>query len=63
MTTLGLPRKQFTSALVFGKTVIVRIRDIDRYGRTVGDVILPDRRSLNQEIGGLAFDQASPVKP
>ena len=31
--------------LAFGKTVTVRVRGVDRYGRTVGQVILPDGRS------------------
>ena len=42
--------KQFTSGLAFGKTVVVRVRGRDRYGRTIGDVILPDGRNLNQEL-------------
>ncbi len=33
---------------MFGKTVTVR--DQDRYGRTITDVILPDGRVLNQEL-------------
>ncbi len=33
------------------------VRDVDRYGRTVGEVILPDGRNLNQELvrAGLAW--------
>lgn len=42
--------KQFTSSLVFGKTVRVRIRDTDQLGRIVAEVYLPDGRSLNQEL-------------
>ncbi len=38
-----------TSNLVFGKTVTVQVLDRDRYGRTVGDVLLRDGRSLNRE--------------
>ncbi len=34
--------KQFTSNLVFAKTVTVQALDQDRYGRTVGVVLLPD---------------------
>ena len=37
----------FTSELVFGQVVKVVPRDIDRYRRTVADVILADGRSLN----------------
>ncbi len=34
--------KQFTSNLVFAKTVTVQALDRDRDGRTVGVVLLPD---------------------
>lgn len=46
----GTPAKQFTAGLAFGKTVVVHVRDLDRYGRTVGDVRLPDGRNLSQEL-------------
>jgi endonuclease YncB( thermonuclease family) len=46
----GQRAKQFTSGLAFGKTVAVRVRGLDRYGRTIGDVVLPDGRNLNQEV-------------
>lgn len=46
----GQQAKQFTADLALGKTVTVRIREQDRYERTIADVILPDGRSLNQEI-------------
>ena len=41
----------------FGKDVTVKVKDTDRYGRTVGIVILPDGRSLNEELvyQGLAW--------
>ncbi len=53
----GKRAKQLTSNLVFGKTVTVQVLDRDRYGRTVGVVLLPDRRSLNHELvrAGLAW--------
>ncbi len=53
----GNRAKQFTSTLVFGKTVTVQVMDRDRYGRTVGEVLLPDGRSLNHELvrAGLAW--------
>ncbi len=53
----GNRAKQFASALVFGKTVTVSVLDVDHYGRTVGEVILPDGRVLNHELvkGGLAW--------
>ncbi len=41
----GNRAKQFTSTLVFGETVTVQFVDRDRYGRTVGVVLLPDGRS------------------
>ncbi len=41
----GKRAKQFTSTLVFGTTVTVQVMDRDRYGRTVGVVLLPDGRS------------------
>ncbi len=53
----GNRAKQFTSNLVFAKTVTVQGVDRDRYGRTVGVVLLPDGRSLNHELvrAGLAW--------
>ncbi len=35
---------------MFGKAVTVQVMDRDRYGRTVGEVLLPDGRSLNHEL-------------
>ena len=46
----GERAKQFTASLAFGKTVSVRSTERDRYGRTIGDVTLPDGRSLSQEV-------------
>ena len=53
----GSRAKQFTDDLVFGKVVIVHVRDIDRYKRTVAEIILPDARNLNQELvrAGMAW--------
>jgi micrococcal nuclease len=48
--------KQRLSDLVFGKVVHVEVRDIDRYGRTVGRVVIDGRdASLEQVRGGLAW--------
>jgi micrococcal nuclease len=49
--------KQFVSDLVFGKEVNVRDRGLDRYGRTIGEVLLLDGRNVNHEIvrAGLAW--------
>lgn len=46
----GQRAKQYTSELAFGKTVRLIINNKDRYGRTVGTIILPDGRSLNEEL-------------
>jgi endonuclease YncB( thermonuclease family) len=53
----GTRARQFSSALAFQQTVTVRVTDIDRYGRLVGEVVLPDGRSLHQELvrAGLAW--------
>ena len=51
----GKRAKQLTSNLVFGKTVTVQVVDRDRYGRTVGVVLLPDGRSLNHELVRAGF--------
>lgn len=53
----GTAARKFTSGLVFGQTVTVRPSGKDRYGRTIGDVVLPDGRSLNQELvkAGMAW--------
>jgi len=52
----GQKAKQFTSDLVFGKTVEVKVMDTDRYGRTVGIVNIGSK-SLNAEliINGMAW--------
>ena len=36
--------------MAFGKEATVQIKDTDRYGRIVGEVILPDGLSLNKEL-------------
>lgn len=46
----GQRAKQYTSDLAFGKNVRLIIKNTDRYGRTVGTIILPDGRSLNEEL-------------
>jgi len=62
----GTRAKQFTSNLIFNKTVKVRIKNKDRYGRTIALVILPGGRILNEELlrSGMAwhyktYDQSS----
>lgn len=46
----GQKAKQFTSDLAFGKQVRLIEHNKDRYGRTVGTILLPDGRSLNEEL-------------
>jgi endonuclease YncB( thermonuclease family) len=46
----GERAKQFTSAQAFGKSVTVQVDDIDRYGRYIGIVTLPDGSVLNGNI-------------
>jgi len=46
----GKKAKQFTKNLVGGQAVTIQAHDQDRYGRTIGDVILEDGRNLSQEL-------------
>lgn len=46
----GQRAKQFTLDKAAQKNVTVEVRDYDRYGRTVGEVFLPDGKSLNREL-------------
>lgn len=46
----GRQAKEFTAEMVAGQVVTVEVRDTDRYGRTVGEVILLDGQNLNREI-------------
>ncbi|HZR82061.1 MAG TPA: thermonuclease family protein [Candidatus Binatia bacterium] len=49
--------KQATADLVGNREVVVRVHDHDVYGRTVGEVLLPDGRNLGEELvrQGLAW--------
>ncbi|MBZ5586228.1 MAG: thermonuclease family protein [Acidobacteriia bacterium] len=51
----GTRAKQFTGDLAFERTVTVRVHDVDRYGRQVAEIILPDGRNLNREIVKAGF--------
>ncbi|MBB6612481.1 thermonuclease family protein [Pontibacter sp. Tf4] len=53
----GQRARQFTSDLAFGKQVRLIVHNKDRYGRTVGTIILPDGRNLNEELvkNGMAW--------
>lgn len=42
--------RRFTADLVFDRTVTVRSTGRDRNGRLLGEVVLPDGRSLNDEL-------------
>jgi endonuclease YncB( thermonuclease family) len=46
----GKRAKQAASALVFGKEVTLLTHGLDKYGRTLGDVFLPDGTNVNQEL-------------
>ena len=53
----GNKAKEFTSEAIFGKTVSVQEKDIDRYGRTIGMVTMPNGEILNEALlkAGLAW--------
>ncbi len=53
----GTRARQFTSEMVFGKEATVWETGRDRYGRTLGNVLLSDGRILNHELlkAGLAW--------
>jgi len=46
----GERAKQFASDLAFGKTVSVSYSKKDRYGRILGEVLLPSGKVLNEEL-------------
>jgi len=46
----GQAAKQFTANLCFGKLVKLEVNQKDRYGRTVGKVLLEDGTNVNYEI-------------
>jgi endonuclease YncB( thermonuclease family) len=50
----GNRAKQFTSGMVFGKAVQVLVEDTDRYGRTVGTVMI-NGKTLNEELVKAGF--------
>lgn len=55
--TFGRQAKQFVESLLLGKSAKVKYSGVDRYGRAIGEVILPDGRNLNRELvrSGLAW--------
>ena len=48
----GQRAKQYVSEMAFYKTVLVKDFGKDRYGRTIGDVLLREDVILNQEMVG-----------
>jgi len=51
----GSMAKKFTSSLVFGKQVKVTPYDIDKYGRTVGVVLVNGSINVNEQIIGAGY--------
>src|SRR5687768_10735860 len=45
----GTQAKNFASQLAIGKFVTLEEKGKDRYGRTIGEIFLPDGKSLNKE--------------
>ncbi len=46
----GRRAKQATSELVFGKEIALQTHDLDKYGRTIADVMLPDGINVNRTL-------------
>jgi endonuclease YncB( thermonuclease family) len=53
--TFGRQARQFVEGLALQKTVAVKYGTLDRYGRAIGEVILPDGRLLNRELLRFGF--------
>jgi endonuclease YncB( thermonuclease family) len=53
----GQRAKQFTAKAAFNKNVTVRVCGKDKYGRSLGEVFLPNHASLNTDLlkSGLAW--------
>jgi len=51
----GTRARQAAAKLVFGKVVEVRPETLDRYGRIVAEIVLPDGRSLTQMLVALGM--------
>jgi micrococcal nuclease len=53
----GTKAKQFVSDLIYRKQVKVKVKELDRYGRTIADVYLLDGTWLNKRLinAGLAW--------
>jgi micrococcal nuclease len=46
----GQKAKEAVADLVFGKEVTLQTYGLDKYGRTIGDVLLSDRTNVNYEL-------------
>lgn len=53
--TFGKQARQFVESLALQKSVKVEYGTVDRYGRAIGKVILPDGRILNRELLRFGF--------
>ncbi len=55
--TFAPQAKKFTADLVLGKTVTVKVLEVDNFKRQVAFIVLPDGRNLNHELvkGGYAW--------
>lgn len=55
--SFGAEATKFTSQLALGKDVTVTSHGVDKYGRTIGDIVLLDGTKVNQELvrAGLAW--------
>ena len=51
----GTQAKQFTASLVFAQDVRVIVHSTDRYGRLIGEVILPSHHSLSVDLVGAGY--------
>jgi micrococcal nuclease len=51
----GQRAKQAASALVFGKEVTLQTYGLDKYGRTLADVLLPDGTNFNHALDNEAL--------
>lgn len=51
----GQAAKEYVLDIAAHKIVTVRVDTVDRYGRTVGEVSLPDGSNLNKKIVGAGF--------
>lgn len=46
----GAEATKYISKMVLGKEVAVKGYELDKFGRTIGDVVLPDGTDVNQEL-------------